>query len=110
MPLKLFHACILHNKQECCIAKATIKPNLEHLAVRIAAGVKAKHPTNHPTLKDLIHDDVHKTMEELRCHVQSLEAELGDANAKNRWQTIDDSQNGKGDNKKKIKLGTVVAP
>jgi hypothetical protein len=75
-PLKQFHACIIINKQERWIAKATTVPNLEQAAARIAAVVEAEQPANCPTLKGLIHDDVDKTTEELCCHVQSLEAKL----------------------------------
>ena len=63
------------------LQKATVEPLLKQAAARIAAVVKAERPANCPTLKGLIHDDVDKTTEELCCHVQSLEATLGEANA-----------------------------
>ncbi len=82
-----------------------MEPLLEQVAARIAAVVEAKCPTNHPTLKGLIHDDVDKTAEELPHHVQSLEAKLGDANVKKAKA----AKNGMGGNKKK-KLGAAVTP
>jgi hypothetical protein len=99
-PLKQFHACIIINKQERWIAKATTDPNLEQAAVQIATVVKAERPANHPTLKDLIHNDVDKTTEELCRRVQSLKAKLM-------------AKNGMGDDKRsktKSKTGTVAPP
>jgi hypothetical protein len=100
VPLKQFHACIVINKQERRIPKATIEPNLEQAAAQIAAIVEAERPANCPTLKGLIHDDVDKTTEELRRRVQSLKAKLM---AKNRMG--DDKRS-----KMKDKTGTVAAP
>ncbi len=100
VPLKQFPACIIINKQERRIAKATIKPNLEQAVARIAADVKAERPTNRSTLKGLIHNNVDKTTEELRRRVQSLEAKLM---TKNRMG--DDKRS-----KTKDKTGTVAAP
>ena len=45
--------------------------------------VKAERPTNRPTLKGLIHEDVDKTTEELRHRIQSLELKLVASLAKN---------------------------
>ena len=77
MPLWLFHARIINNKQDCCIMKTTMEPLLEQAAAHIAVVVEAKRPANRPTRKGLIHNNVDKTTEELRRRVQSLEAKLG---------------------------------
>ena len=45
--------------------------------------VEAERPTNRPTLKGLIHEDVDKTTDELRRHIQSLESKLVASSAKN---------------------------
>ena len=49
------------------LRKVTMEPLLKQAAAHIAAVVKAERPANRPTLKGLIHDDVDKTTEELRC-------------------------------------------
>ena len=106
-PLLFFHARIVHNAQDRQIAKATVEPLLEQAAARIAAVVKAECPTNHPTLKGLIHDNVDKTTEELRRRVQSLEAKLGEVNATKGKG----AKNKRGGNKKSKKMsGMAVAP
>ncbi len=104
-PLQIFHAHITNNEQDHQIMKATVEPSLEEVAARIAAVVEAKCPANRPTLKGLIHNNVDKTMEELRHHVQSLEAKLGDTNAKKAKA----AKNRMGSDKKK-KLWVAVAP
>jgi hypothetical protein len=81
-PLQVFHDHITNNEQDRRIMKATVEPLLEQVAARITAVAKAERPANHPTLKGLIHNDVDKMREELHCHVQSLEAKLGNANVK----------------------------
>ncbi len=99
-PLKQFHACIIINKQERWIAKATTEPNLEQAAAQITAVVEAEQPPNRPTLKGLIHNDVDKTTEELCRRIQSLKAKLL-------------AKKGTGDDKRsktKSKKGTVAAP
>jgi hypothetical protein len=45
--------------------------------------VEAEHPTNRPTLKCLIHEDVDKTTDKLHCRIQSLESKLVASLAKN---------------------------
>jgi hypothetical protein len=65
-PIRQFHTCLVSNKQEQGISKATVEPALKQAAACIAAVVEAEHPTNRPMLKGLIHKDVNKTMEELR--------------------------------------------
>jgi hypothetical protein len=82
-PVCQFHTCLASNKQERCISKATVAPALEQAAARIAAVVEAERPTNRPTLKGLIHEDVDKTTEELRRRIQSLESKLVASLAKN---------------------------
>ena len=77
-PLQVFRARIIDNERDRRIAKATVEPQLEHAAERIAAVVNAERPANRPTLKGLIHDDVDKTTEDLRRRIQSLEAKLGE--------------------------------
>ncbi|KAL3763565.1 hypothetical protein ACHAW5_008108, partial [Stephanodiscus triporus] len=70
------------------IARATVAPQLEQAAARIAAVVEAECPANRPTLKGLIHDDVDKTTDDLRRRIQSLEAKLGETkNALKRTTT-----------------------
>ena len=99
-PLKQFHACIIINKQERWITKATTEPNLEQATVQIAAVVKAERPANCPTLKGLIHNNVDKTTEEFCRRIQSLKAKLM-------------AKNGTGDDKRsktKSKTGTVATP
>jgi hypothetical protein len=78
MPLWAFHARIINSAQDRRIAKATVEPQLEQAATRIAAVVEAERPANRPTLKGLIHDDVNKTTKDLRRCIQSLEAKLGE--------------------------------
>ncbi len=46
MPLQVFHACIINNKQDQRIAKVTVEPLLNQAAVRTAAIVEAKRPAN----------------------------------------------------------------
>ncbi len=77
-PLRAFHARVVDNAQARRIAKATVEPQLEHAAARIAAVVEAERPANRPTLKGLIHEDVDKTTEGLLCRLQLLEAKLGE--------------------------------
>ena len=77
-PLQVYHARIVNNAQDRRIAKATVEPQLNQAAARIAAVVEAERPANRPTLKGLIHDDVDKTTEELRRRIQSLETKLGE--------------------------------
>ena len=77
-PMQVFHACVVDNAQDRRITKATVEPQLEHAAARIAAVVEAERPANRPTLKGLIHDDVDKKTEELYRRIQSLEAKLGE--------------------------------
>jgi hypothetical protein len=77
-PLRVFHARVVDNAQARRIAKATVQPQLEHAAARIAAVVEAERPANRPTLKGLIHEDVDKTTEGLLRRLQSLEAKLGE--------------------------------
>jgi hypothetical protein len=77
-PLQVYHARIANNAQDRRITKATVEPQLDQAAARIAAVVEAERPANRPTLKGLIHDDVDKTTEELRCRIQSLETKLGE--------------------------------
>ena len=56
-------------KKKHWITKATVQPTLEDAAACIAAVVEAEHLANRPTLKGLIHKDVDKTTEELRCRI-----------------------------------------
>jgi hypothetical protein len=74
--LQVFHARTVDNEQEHRIAKATVEPLLEQAAARIAAVVEAELPVNHPTLKGIIHVDVDKMTEDLRCRIKSLEDKL----------------------------------
>ena len=74
--LKVFQARAVDNEQDRRIAKATVEPQLEQAAARIAAVVEAERPVNHPTLKGIIHVDVDKMTEDLRCHIKSLEDKL----------------------------------
>jgi hypothetical protein len=76
--MRVFHACVVNNAQDRRIVKATVEPQLQHAAARIAAVVEAEGPTNRPTLKGLIHDDVDKATEELYRRIQLLEAKLGE--------------------------------
>jgi hypothetical protein len=46
-PLQAFHACIVDNAQDRCIAKAAVEPQLKQAALRIAAVVDAERPANH---------------------------------------------------------------
>ena len=78
MPMQVFHARIVDNAQDRRITKATVEPQLEHAAARIAAVVEAERPANRPTLKGLIHDDVDEKTEELYRRIQSIEAKLGE--------------------------------
>ena len=78
MPLRAFHTRIINSAQDRRIAKATVEPQLEQAATRIAAVVEAERPANRPTLKGLIHNDVNKTTDDLRRRIQSLEAKLGE--------------------------------
>jgi hypothetical protein len=106
-PLLVFHVQITDNAQDRWIAKATVEPLLKQAATRIAAVVEAKRPTNRPTLKGLIHNDVDNTMEELRCRVQSLEAKLGET----KVTKGKGAKHEMGGNKKSKKaLGTVIPP
>ena len=82
-PICQFHTCLASNEQERCISKATVAPALEQAAAQIAAVVEAERPTNRPTLKGLIHEDVDKTSEELHRRIQSLESKLVASLAKN---------------------------
>ena len=82
-PIRQFHTCLVSNEQERRFSKATVEPALEQAAARIAAGVEAERPTNHLTLKGLIHEDVDKTTDELRRRIQSLESILVASSAKN---------------------------
>ena len=77
-PMRVFHACVIDNAQDHRITKATMEPQLEHAAARIAAVIEAERPANRPTLKGLIHDDVDKKIEELYRRIQLLEAKLGE--------------------------------
>jgi hypothetical protein len=106
MPLQVFHALIINNKQDQRIAKATVEPLLDQAVVRITAAVDVERPANQPTLKGLIQDDVNKMTEELRRRVQSLEAKFGKSNVKKSKA----AKIGMGNEKKKKKLGTAVAP
>jgi hypothetical protein len=62
-----------------------VKHALEQAAACIATVVEAERPTNHPTLKGLIHKDVDKTTEELCQRIQSLESKLIASSAKTIW-------------------------
>lgn len=117
----MFRVSIVANAQDRCISRATVEPQLEHAAARIAAVVDAERPANRPTLKGLIHDDVDKTTEELRRRIQSLEAKLGETkNALKRTAATSEdtarlqrkkAKNKWGDAKKSSKTpGSVVAP
>ena len=121
MPMRIFHARVIDNAQDRRIAKATVEPQLEHAAARIAAVVEAERPANRPTLKGLIHDDVDKMTAELHRRIQSLEAKLGETkSALKRTSTTSENttmlhrkkaKNGRGDNTKLNKTpGTAVAP
>ena len=87
MPLQIFRARIVDNEQDRRIARATVEPQLEQAAARIAAVVEAERPANRPTLKGLIHDDVDKTTDDLRRRIQSLEAKLGETKNALKWTT-----------------------
>ena len=78
-----FHSCLVSNKQEQRISKATVEPALKQAAARIADVVEAECPTTRPTLKCLIHKDVDKTTKELCWRIQSLESNLVASLAKN---------------------------
>jgi len=82
-PIRQFHTCLASKEQERRISKATVAPALKQAAAKIAAVVEAERPTNRPTLKGLIHEDVNKTTEELRRRIQSLESKLVASLAKN---------------------------
>ena len=77
-PMRVFHARVVDNAQDRRITKATVEPQLEHAAARIAAVVEAERPANRPTLTGLIHDDVEKKTGDLYRRIQSLEAKLGE--------------------------------
>jgi hypothetical protein len=64
--------------------------------------VEAEHPTDHPTLKGLIHEDVDKTTKELHHRIQSLESKLVVSLTKNEV--------GGGKKKAMKPKGTVTAP
>ncbi len=81
-PICQFHTCLASNAQERRISKATVAPALEQVAARIAAVVEAERPTNRPTLKGLIHEDVDKATNELRRRILSLESKLVACSAK----------------------------
>jgi hypothetical protein len=68
-PIRLFCMQLISNKETCQITKATVQPALEDAATRITAVVEAERPATRPTLKGLIHKDVDKTTEELRCRI-----------------------------------------
>ena len=119
--LRVFHERVVDNAQDRRITKATVEPQLDHAAARIAAVVEAERPANRPTLKGLIHDDVDKKTEELYRRIQSLEAKLGETkNAlKRKTATSGDTatpkrkkaKNERGDATKSNKTpGTAVAP
>jgi hypothetical protein len=119
-PLKAFHAHTAAYEQTRRIAKATIEPQLEQAAARIAAVVEAERPINHSTIKGLIHVDVDKSTDELRRRIQSLEAKLGETKniLKRTAATSEDAamlqrkkaKNAEGDGKKSNKTpGTAVA-
>ena len=76
-PLQIFRVGIINKEQDRRIARATVEPQLEHAAARIAAVVEAERPANRPTLKGLIHDDVDKRTEELRQSRSILGGETG---------------------------------
>ena len=79
-----------------------VKHALEQAAACIATVVEAEHPTNHPTLKGLIHEDLDETTEEVRWRIQSLESKLVASLAKNNLG---------GGKKKMMKTkGTVTTP
>jgi hypothetical protein len=101
-PICQFHTCLTSNKQERCISKATLEPALKQAAAQFAAVVKAECPTNRPTIKGLIHEDVDKTTKELRCCIQSLESKLVVSLAKNKL--------GGGKKKAMKPKGTVTTP
>jgi hypothetical protein len=120
-PLRTFHARIINSAQDRRIAKATVEPQLEQAAARIAAVVDAERPANRPTLKGLIHDDVDKTAEDLRRRIQSLEAKIGETkNVLKRKSTSPEdtatitqnkAKKAMGDDTKSNKTtGNVVAP
>ena len=85
--------------------KTTMEPLLEQAAAHIAVVVEAKRPTNRPTRKGLIHNNVDKTTEELRRRVQSLEAKLG----KDSVKKVKAAKNQDGQRQEK-KLGAAVTP
>ena len=101
-PICQFHACLMSSEQERRISKATFKPALEQAAARIAAVGEAECPTNRPTLKGLIHEDVDKTTKELHLRIHSLELKLVVSSAKNEL--------GGGKKKAMKPKGTVTAP
>jgi hypothetical protein len=120
-PLEVFHARVVDNAQDRRITKATVEPQLEHAAARIAAVVEAERPANRPTLTGLIHDDVEKKTGELYRRIHSLEAKLGETkNALKRKSASSGdtatpkrkkAKNERGDATKSNKTpGTVVAP
>jgi hypothetical protein len=119
-PLKAFHAHTAASEQNRRITKATIEPQLEQAAARIAAVVEAERPINHSTIKRLIHVDVDNSTDELRRRIQSLEAKLGETKniLKRTAATSEDAamlqrkkaKNAEGDGKKSNKTpGTAVA-
>ena len=119
-PLKAFHAHTAAYEQTRRITKATIEPQLEQAAARIAAVVEAERPINHSTIKGLIHVDVDNSTDELRRRIQSLEAKLGETKniLKRTAATSEDAamlqrkkaKNAEGDGKKSNKTpGTAVA-
>jgi hypothetical protein len=77
-PLQTFYARTAEHEQNRRITKATVEPQLEQAAARIAAVVDAERPISHSTIKGIIHVDVDKSTDELRRRIQSLEAKLGE--------------------------------
>ena len=101
-PLRVFQARVADNAQARRIAKATVEPQLEHAAARIAAVVEAERPANRPTLKGLIHEDVDKSTEGLLRRLQSLEAKLVETKdaLKRKKATPGDTTRGNNNNKR----------
>jgi hypothetical protein len=105
-PLQIFRGQIADNEQDRRIAKATVEPQLEHAAAHIAAVVEAECPSNRPTLKGLIHNDVDRTTEDLRRRIQSLEAKLGETkNALKRTTAVSGEPSMPKQKKAKNKVG-----
>ena len=118
--LHTFYARTAKHEQNRRITKATVEPQLEQAAARIAAVVEAERPISHSTIKGLIHVDVDKSTDELRRRIQSLEAKLGETKImlKRKATTLGDTailqkkmaKNAEGDGKMSNKTpGTAVA-